>query len=51
MVDAINSTITIDTGWCEKSIDMPADKLPDFIDELSAIMRHIPELSKDNEMW
>lgn len=51
MVDAINSTITIDTGWCEKSIDMPADKLPDFINELSAIMRHIPELSKCNEMW
>lgn len=51
MVDAINSTITIDTGWCEKSIDMPADKLPDFINELSAIMRHIPELSKGNEMW
>lgn len=45
------SSVTLDLPEAEECIDMPVDKLPGLINELSAIMRHIPELSKVNEMW
>ena len=45
------SSVTLDLTEAEECIDMPVDKLPSLINELTAIMRHIPELSKGNEMW
>ena len=51
MIDTKDGTIAIDfMGDCDV-IKLYADKLPDLINELSAIMRHIPELSKGNEAW
>lgn len=50
-VDAQNGTIIGIFSNCCGEIEVPADKLPALINELTAIMRHIPELSKSNEMW
>lgn len=50
-ISSDGSSVTLDLPEAEECIDMPVDKLPNFINELTAIMRHIPELSKGNEMW
>lgn len=50
-ISSNGSSVTLYLPEAEEFIDMPVDKLPDFINELTAIMRNIPKLSKLNEAW
>lgn len=45
-----NGSVEIDREETQHII-VKVDELPDLINELTAIMRHIPELGKGNEMW